>query len=49
VRRGIRETSGMEKEEVERVPRLMTGREVSSAVRTEREKSRERIDENAEE
>jgi hypothetical protein len=49
VRRGIRETSGTEKEGVERVPRLVTGREVPSAVRTERGKSRERREDNAEE
>jgi hypothetical protein len=49
VRRGTRETSGTEKERVERVPRLVTGREVPSAVRTERGKSRERRDDNAEE
>jgi hypothetical protein len=41
VRQGTRETSGTKKEGVERVPRLVTGREVSSAVRTERGKSRE--------
>jgi hypothetical protein len=42
VRRGTRETSGTEKEGVERVPRLVTGREVPSAVRKERGKTRER-------
>jgi hypothetical protein len=49
VRRGTRETSGTEKEEVEKVPRLVTGREVPSAVKTERGKSREQRDDNAEE
>jgi hypothetical protein len=49
VRRGTRETSGTEKDGVERVPRLVTGREVPSAVRTEIGKSRERREDNAEE
>jgi hypothetical protein len=49
VRRGTRETSGTEKERVERVPQLVTVREVPSAVRTERGKSRERREDNAEE
>jgi hypothetical protein len=49
VRRGTRETSGTEKEEVESVPRLVTRREVPLAVRTERGKSREQRDDNAEE
>jgi hypothetical protein len=49
VRLGTRETSGTEKEGVERVPRLVTGREVPSAVRTERGKPRERRKDNAEE
>jgi hypothetical protein len=49
VRRGTRETSGTEKEGVERVPRLVIGREVPSAVRTERGKLRERREDNAEE
>jgi hypothetical protein len=49
VRQGTRETSGTEKEGVERVPRLVTGREVPSVVRTEKEKSRERREDNAEE
>jgi hypothetical protein len=49
VRRGTRETSGTEKEGVEIVPRLVTGREVPSSVRTERGKSRERREDNAEE
>jgi hypothetical protein len=49
VRRGTRETSGTEKKGVERVPRLMTGREVPSAVTTERGKSRERREDNTEE
>jgi hypothetical protein len=41
MRQGTRETSGAENEEVERVPRLVTGREVPSAISTERGKSRE--------
>jgi hypothetical protein len=49
VRQGTRETSGTEKAGVERVTRLVTGREVPSTVRTERGKSRERRDDNAEE
>jgi hypothetical protein len=49
VRRGTRETSGTEKKGVERVPRLVTGREVTSTVRTERGKSREQSEDNAEE
>jgi hypothetical protein len=49
MRRGTRETSETEKEGVERVPRLVTGREVPSAVRTKRGKSRERREDNAEE
>jgi hypothetical protein len=49
VRQGSIETSGTENEEVERVPQLVTGREVSSAVSIERGKSRERRDDNAEE
>jgi hypothetical protein len=49
VRRGTRETSGTKKEGVERVSRLVTGREVPSAVRTEKGKSRERREDNTEE
>jgi hypothetical protein len=49
VRRGTRKTSGTKKEGVERVPRLVTGREVPFVVRTERGKSRERREDNAEE
>jgi hypothetical protein len=49
VRRGTREILGTEKEGVERVPQLVTGREVTSAVRTERGKLREQRDDNAEE
>jgi hypothetical protein len=49
LRRGTREMSGTEKEEVERVPRLETGREVSSAVRIligeMRERRADRIEE----
>jgi hypothetical protein len=42
LRRGTWETSGTEKEEVERVPRLERGREVPSAVRTLTGEMRER-------
>jgi hypothetical protein len=49
VSRGTRETSGTEREGVERVPPLLTGREVPSAVRTERGNSREQREDNAEE
>jgi hypothetical protein len=41
--------SGTEKEEVERVPRLETGREVPSAVRTRTGEMREQIADRREE
>jgi hypothetical protein len=49
VKRGTRETSGTEKEELERVSRLAIGKEMPSAVRIERGNSRERREDNAEE
>jgi hypothetical protein len=49
LRRETREISGIEKEEVERVPQLETGREVPSAVRTRIGEMRERIADRREE